>query len=163
MSSAIGSGADAATENTVIGLLKRAVGLGGGSAVTSPAASEVAPADQASVDAYAPVAGSTVDTFGRSGRSVGFALKEQGGANGVTFEVSGSIDGSAWTPLTTLDEAGAERGGVDIAVAAGATALAFVTPEYDAGAKAGFRYYRVQVKATVGGSQGSARVRGFAK
>lgn len=118
---------------------------------------------QTTTDSYATVTGSQIDTYAYGCTRVGYRIKETGGANGITAKVRGSIDGSNWTDLTTLDSAGSEAGGVDQTIAASATLLAFITPEFDAGAKAGFRFYDVQVKATGAGSQGEATVNGFAK
>ncbi len=123
----------------------------------------VSPADQASTDAYAVITGSKIDTAAFGQRYVAYRLAEVGGTNGVTFKLQGSLDDTNWEDLTTLDEAGVERTAADIAVTAGGSAMAFVTPDYDAGVKAAFRYYQVLVKSTVAGQAGTARARGFAK
>jgi hypothetical protein len=118
---------------------------------------------QTSANAYAVVTGSQIDTYAYGCSRVGFRIAETGGSNGITAKVRGSIDGSNWTDLTTLDAAGSEAAGVDQTIAASAVLLAFVTPEFDSGAKAGFRFYDVQIKSTVNGSHGTASVHGFAK
>jgi hypothetical protein len=123
----------------------------------------IAPANQVSTNAYAAFAGSQIDTDNAGEVSIAFQLTETAGVNGVTFDVQGSIDGAVWTSLKTVDETGTERGSTDIAVAAGATAVAIIGPIGQAGAKSAFKSYRVRVKATIAASQGTGNVRGFAK
>jgi hypothetical protein len=128
-----------------------------------PQSSAVSPADQTTTDTYVEVTGSTLDTAAFGQVFIGYRLAEVGGTNGVTYKVQGSLDTATWTDLTTLDEDGVERAGAEIAVPAAGDALAFITPGYDAGAKAAFRSYRVVVRSTTAGAAGTARVRGFAK
>lgn len=122
-----------------------------------------AQAGQTTTDAYAEVSGTKIDTAGYGQKSVMYRLAETGAVNGITYKVQGSVDDTNWDDLTTLDEAGTERAGVEIALSAGTSANAIITPHYDSGAKAAYRYYRVMVKSTTAGNSGSAAVSGFAK
>jgi len=101
------------------------------------------PADQETTNTYADVTGSTLDAYSQS--LVSFTVKNTDGANSIDYKVLASIDG------TTYVEAQAEA-----SLAASATGSYATTT-------AAYRYYKVQVKATVGDSQGDAQVRAIAK
>ena len=103
----------------------------------------VSPAEQETTDAYADVTGSKIDTY--SQKLVSYIIKNTDGANSLDWKVLASNDD------TTYVEAQAEA-----SVAAGASGTYTSTA-------APYRYYKVQVKATVGGSQGDATLHGLAK
>ena len=101
------------------------------------------PADQETTDSYADVTGSEIDAYSQS--LVSYTVKNTDGANSIDYKVLASIDG------TTYVEVQAEA-----SLATGATGTYATTT-------AAYRYYKIQVKATVGGSQGDAQVRAIAK
>jgi hypothetical protein len=104
-----------------------------------------APADQETTNDYVDVAGSTLDAEGKS--RVVFTIKNTDGANSLTWKVLASIDNSTY-----------------VEVKAEATLAAAAISSFEATAvQAAYRYFKIQVKATVGGSQGDAQVRGYAK
>lgn len=124
----------------------------------------VSPGNVATGDAFADVTGATVDTLVRGEKFIAFLLKEVGGVNGVTFRVQGSIDGTTYTNiLGPIDSSGLEDIDGEFAVAANGSTEQFITPEYDNGAKAAYRHFKVQAKSTTAGNSGSAQVRVFAK
>jgi hypothetical protein len=102
----------------------------------------VNPSDQESTNVYADVDGSIIDTYGKS--IICYTCKNTDGANSIDWKVLASIDG------TTYVEAQAEA---SLAAAAVGT---FTSLAY-------YRYYKVQVKATVADSQGDAQVEGISK
>lgn len=131
---------------------------------TSAESQSLSPANQASTDAFADVAGSKVDTLQRGEKFLAFLLKEVGGTNGITYRLQGSINDVTYTNIVgPIDATGAEDLDGEVAVVANGSQEWFVTPEYDSGAKAAYRHYKVQVKATVALNQGTAQVRIFAK
>jgi hypothetical protein len=102
----------------------------------------VNPADQETTNAYADVDGSLIDTYGKS--IISYTCKNTDGANSIDWKVLASNDG------TTYIEAQAEA---SLAAAAVGT---FTSIAY-------YRYYKVQVKATVADSQGDAQIEGISK
>jgi hypothetical protein len=107
------------------------------------------------------VAGSEIDTGVNGETYVAFLLSCI--THDVTFTVLGSIDQASYTALVTMDATGTDAA-ADIAVTAAATPVnAIVAPGVKNGARSAFRYYKVQIKDTVGGSHGVATVQGFAK
>ncbi len=106
--------------------------------------SQVTPAAQATVDAYADVVGSTLDALNY--RTVSFTILENG-VNAIKWQVIASNDSAFAVPVTAQAEA---------VVATSATSSYSTTT-------AVWRYYKVQIKASVGSSQGNATVVGLAK
>ncbi len=107
------------------------------------AVSEVTPAAQASVNAYADVIGSTLDTqmYG----SVAYTLVN------ATQTISWKVLGANASDFSDAVEVQAEA---DVLAAASASYSATV---------AVWRYYKVQIKSKVAGVHGTATVRGIAK
>lgn len=103
----------------------------------------LSPVAQATVNAYADVAGSIIDTVERE--TLAIVLQNTHGANSLDWKVLGSIDGITY-----------------VEVQAEAT-LAFGAVGTYSVAKAVYRFYKVQVKATVAGSQAEATVNLIAK
>ena len=128
---------------------------------------EVSGKTQITTNAYVPIGGSTLDTIDTSSGVVAYLVRAQGSApnnNSITVKVEGSYDGSTWVDVTAQDPTtGAARGSAEVPVANAANAEMIVTGGYLAGVKAGYRYFRLSVKATAGGSQGTAIVSGHAK
>jgi hypothetical protein len=110
---------------------------------TDAAVSEVTPTAQASTNAYADVAGSTLDTqlFG----SVSYTLVNA--AQTITWKVLGAN-------ASDFSDA--------VIVQAAADVLAAASANYSA-APAVWRYYKVQIIDKVGGTHGTVTVRGIAK
>jgi len=102
-----------------------------------------APADQESINAYADVTGSKIDTYSKS--KICYTCKNTDGANSINWKVLSSNDDVSYI------EAQAEA------------TLTFGSIGSYTNTLATYRYYKVQIKATVGGSQGDAQVRGFSK
>lgn len=100
------------------------------------------PSDQETTNTYADISGSKVDTYGNG--LICYTCKNTDGANSIDWKVLASIDG------TTYIEAQAEA---SLAAAAVGT---FTSIAY-------YRYYKIQVKATVADSQGDAQVEGIIK
>lgn len=122
------------------------------------------PADQDTTDDYVDVEGSLLDTAKSGARYISYLVAEVGGDNGITFKIMASIDGETYTLINgPLNQAGSEDADGIIAVNANASTEVFVTPDYDSGAKACYRFYKVQVKSTMMAMAGTVRVRGFAK
>ena len=103
----------------------------------------VAPATQETVNAYADVAGSKIDTY--SQKLVSYTCTNADVANSIDWKVMASNDDTSYV------EAQAEA---TLAAAAIGTYTSTAAP---------YRYYKVQVKASVGASQGDATVVGMAK
>lgn len=123
----------------------------------------VEPAAQTSTSSYVDVSGSKIDTGANGEKAIAFQLSEAGGVNGVTFQIVASVDDSHYTAIKGADATGTDNGSTDIAVAASGTTTAIVSPTAASGARSSFRFYKVQVKDTSGGSHGSALVVGHAK
>lgn len=96
------------------------------------------PSAQTTTDAYADVAGSVIDTGDKSIGSLAIVLRNTHVANDIDWKVLGSIDGSTY-----------------VEVQAEATIQQSSSGTYST-TTAVWRYYKVQVKATVGASQGTA-------
>lgn len=105
--------------------------------------SEVTPAAQASVAAYADVAGSTLDTLMYG--SVAYTLVN------ATQTISWKVLGANASDFSDAVEVQAEA---DVLAAGVASYSATV---------AVWRYYKVQIKDKVGGTHGTVTVRGVAK
>ena len=101
------------------------------------------PANQNSVDAYADITDSKIDTSGKT--KVCYTCKNVHGANSIDWKVLCSNDDS------TYIEAQAEASLAAAAVGSYTNTLAT------------YRYYKVQIKATGAGSQGTAQVKGYSK
>lgn len=121
---------------------------------------------QATTDSYVAVTNSTIDTGYYGQRSIVYRVSESGGANGITYKVQGSVDNTNWTDLRTITAAGALNAAADVAVAASAADLSFISDTESTATnagKSGYRFYRVMVKSTSAGNAGTARVVGFSK
>lgn len=107
-------------------------------------------------DAYGDVAGSVFDTLRQGVKTLGFLFIAT--VQNLTFKVQGSIDGTTWHDCTTADTVGVTRA-IDVPVVAGTPLAAILSPFLAPGAAAGaFRFYKAQVKNTVGGVIGTAQV-----
>jgi len=105
----------------------------------------VSPADFTTANAYADVTGSKIDSSGKT--RVVFTILNSHAANGITWKALASIDD------VTYAEVKAE-----------ATLAALASSSYVASATdTSYRYFKLQAKSTVGGSHGTAQVRGYAK
>jgi hypothetical protein len=104
---------------------------------------EVTPAAQVSTNAYADVAGSTLDT--RFFTSVSYTLTN------ITGTISWKVIGGNAADFSDA-----------VIVQAAADVLAAASASYSA-AMAVWRYYKVQIIDKVGGTHGTATVRGIAK
>lgn len=109
------------------------------------AAALVTPVEQATVNAWADVTGSTMDTLHCG--SVAYTVRNTHGANGLNWKVLASND-AAFT--------------VSIEAQASALIAASATDNYSA-TVAVWRYYKVQVQSAVGDSHATAVVIGVAK
>lgn len=105
----------------------------------------VAPANQTSADAYADVIGSKIDAEGKT--RVVYTIYNAHAANSITWKVLASLDD------TTYIEIEAE------AALAAVTAASWVANATETS----YRYFKVQVKSTVGAAHGTIQVRGYAK
>lgn len=94
------------------------------------------PVAQATTNAFADVVGSVIDMVEKE--SLAVVMKNTHGANSLDWKVLGSIDGTTY-----------------VEVQASAT-LAFGAVGTYTISLAVYRYYKLQVKATVGGSQAEA-------
>lgn len=123
-----------------------------------------APAAQTTTATYADIAGAKIDTLPTGAKYLGFLFEEKGGVNGVTFAIFGSMDDSTYTQIVgPIGQDGSEDSDGNVPVNANATAEVFITPDYKSGGKACYRFYKVQVKDTSGGSHGSAKATIVAK
>ena len=102
-----------------------------------------APATQETTDAYADLTNSKLDAYEHN--TVCYVIKNTDGANSIDWKVLGSNDDSEYVEVQA-----------EAAVAAGAVGTFLTATAY-------YRYYKVQIKATVGGSQGDADLTGHAK
>lgn len=119
---------------------------------------------QTSTDAYADIAGSLMDVSELGLKSIAFQFTELN-VNAVTVRVMASIDGSVFEALTVLKNDGTAYAAADIAVAKNGSQTAFTSNATSGtGLVHGlYRYYKGQVKATAGGSQGSVTMAAVAK
>jgi hypothetical protein len=106
--------------------------------------STVTPAAQATIDAYADVDGSTLDALNY--RTVSFTIVEN------------NVNAIKWKVLASNDSAFA----VSVVAQAEATVAKAASSSYST-TTAVWRYYKVQVCANVGSSQGNVTVVGLAK
>ena len=105
----------------------------------------VAPADATSANAYADVDGSLIDSAGKS--KVCYTITNSHVANSIDWKVLASIDNDTF-----------------VEVEAEATVAAAGVDSWEASAtEVSYRYFKVQIKSTAGGSHGTAVVRGYAK
>lgn len=105
----------------------------------------VAPDDFTSANAYADVTGGMIDAQGKT--RVVFTIVDTHTANGITWKVLASIDNVTY-----------------VEVEAEATLAALATASWIASAtETSYRYFKIQVKSTVGAAHGTAQVRGYAK
>ncbi len=107
-------------------------------------ATEVSPVDQASTASYVDVTGSTLDTL--NNLTASYTITNDG-LQSIDWQVLGS-NVANFTP--------------NVVVQAGATILAAASSSYSTAA-AVWRYYKVQIKDTVGGVHGAALVHGITK
>jgi hypothetical protein len=133
-----------ATAVTEIALLKEISHMAQNPAPTSSASSSVSPSDQPSTNAYADVTGSTLDTLNHM--TISYTIVNDG-AQSIDWEVLGA---------NAADFSDAQ------VVLSPATILAAGVSGYSA-AQAVWRYYKVQIIDTIGGSHGAALVRGITK
>jgi len=113
--------------------------------IVARAALQVTPAAQATVDAWADVAGSTLDTLHCG--SVAYTLRNTHGANGLNWKVLASNDAAFAASVEAQASA---------LIAAGASG------SYSATA-AVWRYYKVQAQSAAAGNAATAVVAGLAK
>lgn len=98
---------------------------------------------QTTTNSYADLSGSKIDTTNAT--SVSFVVKNTGGSNGAYWKIVGSNDDSSYVDVNSE-----------------ATLAAGVSASY-ATAQAVYRYYKVQIKAQVGGSQTTVSAVALAK
>jgi hypothetical protein len=104
----------------------------------------VSPADQASVNAWADVAGSKIDTGTKT--KLVYTITNTG-ADTITWKVLASVDDSTYVEM----EASA-----DLAAAAVSSWTATAV-------EVSYRYFKVQIASKVAGTPGAAQVRGYSK
>lgn len=105
----------------------------------------VIPANQTTTNSFVDVAGGIIDTADKS--NIVYTLLNAHAANSINWQVLMSVDG------VTYVEAQAD-----------ATIAALGVGTYVASATAlAYRYFKVQVKSTVGGAHGTADLSGYAK
>jgi hypothetical protein len=100
---------------------------------------------------YAAVTGTKIN-MPRGARAVAVQVTETGGANGGTFKVQGSLDGSNWTDLTVYDATSTIESAADVAVSAGTTVPVFMSQSATKFATGCYTFYQIQAKDTSGGS-----------
>ena len=105
---------------------------------------QVIPTDQASVAAYADVVGSTLDSLRAA--NVSYTILNNG-ANSITYQVLADNDPAFGNAQ----------------VVAGPTAVGAAASSAYTAAPAPYRYYKVQIKDTVGGNHGQSHLFGVAK
>lgn len=103
----------------------------------------VSPANQNTTNSFADVTGSKIDTFAKT--KVCFTCKNVAVGNSIDWQVLASNDDSTYV------EAQASATLIPDAVGSYTNTLAT------------YRYYKVQIKATVPASHGTGQVRGYAK
>lgn len=126
---------------------KRLVDMGDGShaETLARAAMTVTPAAQATVDAWAAVVGSALDTLNLA--SVAYTIRNTHGANGLNWRVTAANDAAFAASVEAQASALVAAGGSDSYGLAGAP----------------WRYYRVEVQSAVAGNAATALVVGVAK
>lgn len=105
----------------------------------------VSPADQASTNVYADVAGSKIDHI--NAKYVGYTCKNTHGVNAIKWKVLGSFDDVTYVEVQA-----------EAVLAAGAVGTYAATA-----AQLVYRYFKVQVVSNVADTPGTAQVRGRAK
>ena len=105
----------------------------------------VSPADQETTDDYVDVSGSKLNSINK--KRIAFTVKNTDGVNAIKYKVLASIDDSSYVE-------------VQAEAILAATAIGSYTASYE---ESGYKYFKVQIKASVGSSQGDAQVRGYAK
>jgi len=105
----------------------------------------VAPANQASVNAYADVVGSKLDSQGKT--RVVYTILNAHAANALKWKVLASVDDVTYVEV----EAEAE-----VVATASSSWVADAT-------ETSYRYFKVQIKSSLAGTPGMAQVRGYAK
>lgn len=101
------------------------------------------PDAQTTTDSYADLVGSKIDAANY--RSVAMVLKNTHGSNGIKWQVVASIDDSTY-----------------VVVQSEATIAAAASGSYST-TQAVYRYYKIQIKAASGGSQGTGLAHVIAK
>jgi len=105
----------------------------------------VAPANQDSVNAYADVAGSKIDSLGKT--RVVFTILNAHAANAIKWKVLASVDDVTY---------------VEVEAEAALNAQAASSWVADA-TETSYRFFKIQIKSSVEGSAGTAQVRGYSK
>lgn len=105
----------------------------------------VAPANQATTNAYADVAGSKIDS--KTKGKLAFTILNAHAANSLDWKVLASIDDTTYVEVKTEAVVAAQGVG---SFEATATQMAY-------------RYFKVQVKSVVADTPGTAQVCGYAK
>lgn len=113
--------------------------------MTAHGAQTVSPDNQTTTNAFADVAGSTIDSLNNV--VVSYTLLNLDGANGISWQVLASNDAGFAASVTVQSSAN---------IAAGAVGTFTTNPAL-------YRYYKVQVKDQVNGSHAAAQVRGIAR
>ena len=113
--------------------------------VESRSAVQVAPAGQATTSSFADVAGSTLDTL--NNLTVSYTIQNTDNTNALDWQVLAANDSAFVAPVT---------------VQSSASVIHNATSSYNAN-PAVWRYYKVQVRDTSGGSHATAVVIGITK
>lgn len=106
----------------------------------------LAPDAQATINTYADVVGSKIDTAPRSGGSVAIALNNTDVANDLDWKILGSIDDDTYYEVVAEATVQEASSGTPYTIS-----------------QAPYRYYKVQVKSTSGGNHAIAVVTVVAK
>lgn len=113
--------------------------------VESRSASQVAPTAQATTASFADVTGSTLDTL--NNLTVSYTIQNTDNTNSLDWQVLAANDSAFTAPVT---------------VQSSAAVIHNATSSYNAN-PAVYRYYKVQVRDTSGGSHATAVVNGITK
>jgi hypothetical protein len=105
----------------------------------------VAPANFTSANNYADVTGSKLDAEGKT--RVVFTIYNAHAANSIDWKVLASIDDVVYVEVEAEASLAAE------------TAASWVA----SATETSYRYFKIQVKSTVGAAHGTVQVRGYAK
>lgn len=105
----------------------------------------VSPADQASVNAYADVAGSKIDTQGKT-RLV-YTILNTHAANAIKWKVLASLDDVTYVEIEAEAALNAQATGSWVADAT----------------ETSYRFFKIQIQSSVENTPGTAQVRGYAK
>lgn len=112
---------------------------------TARAAAQVTPTAQATTSSFVDVAGSTLDTL--NNLTVSYTIQNSDNTNSLDWQVLAANDSAFAAPVT---------------VQSSAAVIHNATSSYNAN-PAVWRYYKVQVRDTVGGSHATAVVIGITK